>query len=100
MAMDLVANNLPGNSHTMHSAAGANLVDIPDSSTDSIMIKLDPVLQMRSMRVTSVVDYLEKIASEKSGELSGIDLVVLISFGSDQLVTSRLTDYQVPHNDG
>jgi hypothetical protein len=80
MAMELVTNNLPGNSNTVHSAAGANLVDLPDCSTDSIMIKLDPVLQMRSMRVTGVVDYLEKITPEKSCQLTCVDLVVLVSF--------------------
>jgi hypothetical protein len=62
MVMDLIANNLPGNSSAMHPPTGANLVDIPDSSTDSIMIKLDPVLQMRSVGVIGMVDYLQRIA--------------------------------------
>ena len=80
--MELVADDLPGDSYTMHSAAGTNLVDIPDSRMDSIMIKLDPVFQMRAMRVIGVVNRLENIASQKSGQFSGIDLVVLIPFGS------------------
>jgi hypothetical protein len=46
--MDRVANDLPGNSYTMHPATGANLVDIPDRIADSVMIvacspKTDPV---------------------------------------------------------
>jgi hypothetical protein len=81
----------------MHSAAGANLVDIPDCSTDSVMIKLDPVLQMGSMAIACVVNHFEKIASEKSGQLTCINLVILISFGRYQLVTSRLTDNELLH---
>ena len=55
MPMGIVANDLPGNSYTMHPAAGANLVDIPDHITDSVMIEIDPVFQMRSMVVAGMV---------------------------------------------
>ena len=46
----------------MHPAAGANLVDIPDRITNSVMIQIDPVLQMRSMVVAGVMNGLKKIA--------------------------------------
>ena len=63
MSMDIVTNDLPGNAYAMHPAASANLVDGPDRITDSVMIEIDPVLQMRSMAVTGMVDRLEEIAS-------------------------------------
>jgi hypothetical protein len=69
MAMELVTNDLPGNAHAMHSAVGPNLVDISDRITDSVMIEVDPVLKIRPMNVTGMVNRLEEIASEKSGKL-------------------------------
>ena len=77
MATDLVANNLPGNTYAVHPTTGANLIDISDGITDAVMVEIDPVLQMRSMAVTGVVDGLQVIASEKNGELAGINLVIL-----------------------
>jgi hypothetical protein len=90
--MDRVANDLPGNSYTMHPAAGANLVDIPDRIADSVMIEIDPVLQMGSMAVSGMVNRLEIIASEKNGQLAGIDPVIFIAFAGDQFVAARLRD--------
>jgi len=39
----------------MHPAAGTDLVDVPDRITDSVMIEIDPVFQMRSMAVPGTV---------------------------------------------
>ena len=90
MAMQLVANDLPGNAYAMHSAAGSNLVDGPYCITDSVMIEVDPVLQMRSMAITGVMNSLEEIASEKNGELAGINPVIFIAFAGDQFVAPGL----------
>ena len=90
--MDIVANDPPGNSYTMHPAAGANLVDIPDRITDSVMIEIDPVLQMCSMVVAGVMNGLEEITSEKNGKFAGINPVISISFRRYQLIAARLRD--------
>jgi hypothetical protein len=76
----------------MHSAASANLVDIPDRITNAVMIEIDPVLQMRSMLVAGVMNGLEEIASEKDGKLAGINPIISIAFRRDQLVATRLRD--------
>jgi hypothetical protein len=92
MPMDRVANDLPGNSYTMHPTAGPNVVDIPDRITDSVMIEIDPVFQMRSMAVPGMVNRLEIVASEKNGNFAGINPVIFIAFAGDQLVAARLRD--------
>jgi hypothetical protein len=63
MSMDVITNDFPGNSYAMHPAASANLVDAPYRITDSVMIEIDPVLQMGSMAIGSVMNRLEEIAS-------------------------------------
>jgi uncharacterized Tic20 family protein len=92
VAMEMVVNDLPGNSYTMHSAASSNLVDIPDRITDAVMIEINLVLQMCSMVIAGVMNSLKEIISQKSSELIGIDLVILISFRSYQFVATRLRD--------
>jgi len=37
MATDRIADDLPGNAYTMHPAAGANFVDIPNSITNAVI---------------------------------------------------------------
>ena len=90
--MDRVANDLPGNTHAMHPAAGPNLVDVPDRITNAVMIEIDPMLQMCSMVIAGVMNGLEEIASEKDGKLGRINPVISIAFRRDQFVTSRLRD--------
>jgi len=63
----------------MHPATGANLIDIPDRITNAIMIEIDPVLQMGAMAVAGMMDRLEIVASEKNGELDGINPVIFIA---------------------
>jgi hypothetical protein len=92
MPMDIVANNPPGNSYTMHPAAGANLVDIPDCITDSVMIEIYPVLQMCSMVVAGVMNSLEKITSEENSKFARINPVIFIAFAGDQFVAPGLRD--------
>jgi len=92
MPMDMVANDLPGNSYTMHSAAGANLVDTPYRVAYSVMIEIYPVLQMRSMAIAGVMNSLEEIASEKNGKLTRINPVIFITFAGDQFVAPGLRD--------
>jgi len=58
MPMDIVANDLLGDGYAMHPAAGANLVDIPDRVTDSVMIEIDPMLEMGSMAVAGMMNSL------------------------------------------
>jgi len=97
MATELVTNDPPGNADTMHSAAGANLIDSPDRITDAIMVKINPVLQMRSMTVGGMMDRFEEVAPEQNSELAGINLVVSITFGRDQFVTTRLGNNELVH---
>ena len=92
MPMDIVANDLPGNSYSMHPTAGANLVDAPNRITDSIMIEVDPVLQMCSMAIAGVMNGLEKIASEKNGKFARINPVIFIAFAGDQFVAAWFRD--------
>jgi len=92
MAMSIVANDLPGNSYTMHPAAGANLVDTPDRITDSVMIEINPVLKMRSMVVAGVMNGLEEITSEKNGKFARINPVIFIAFAGYQFVAPGLRD--------
>jgi len=80
MATDRIADYLTGNAYTMHPAASPNLVDIPDSITNAVMIEIDPVLQMSSMVIAGVMDPFEKITSEENSKLAGINLVVSITF--------------------
>jgi len=47
-----------GDCYAMHPATGANLVYIPDCITDSVMIEIDPVLEMRSTAVAGVMNSL------------------------------------------
>ena len=56
------------------------------------MIEIDPVLQMRSMAVAGVMNRLKEIASEKNGQLAGINPVIFIAFAGDQLIAARLRD--------
>jgi hypothetical protein len=97
MAMKLIANDLPGDSYTMHSAASSNLVNIPYGITDTVMIEINPVLQMCSMVITSVMNGLEEISSQKSCKLICVNLVVLISFRGNQFVTPWLRDNEFFH---
>jgi hypothetical protein len=97
MATDRITNDPPGNADTMHSAAGANLIDIPDPITDAVMIQIDPVLQMGAMTVASMMDCLEEVTSEKNSELAGINLIVSIAFGRNQFVTTGLSDNEFVH---
>jgi hypothetical protein len=97
MAALLVTNDLPGNTYTMHPAAGSNLIDISDRITNAIMIQIDPVLQMRSMTVAGMMNRFEKIAPEENSEFAGINLVVSITFGRDQSVTTWLRDNEFVH---
>ena len=48
----------------------ANLVYIPYRITDSVMIEINPVLQMGSITVAGVMDRLEEITSEKDGKFA------------------------------
>jgi hypothetical protein len=61
--MYIVANNLPGDGYAVHPATGANLVYVPDRITDSVMVEIDPVLEMGSITVAGVMNRLEEIAS-------------------------------------
>ncbi len=63
MPMDLVANDLPGDCYAMHSATGAYLIYVPDCITNSVMIEIDPVLEMCSITVAGVMNRLEEITS-------------------------------------
>jgi hypothetical protein len=92
MVMKLPANDLPGNSYTMHPAASSNLVNIPDGITDTVMTEINPVLQICSMVTAIVMNGLEKITPQKSCKLICINLVVRISFRSNQFVAPRLRD--------
>jgi hypothetical protein len=92
MPMDLVTDHLPGNAHAMHPATGANLVDVPDSVTDTVMIEIDPMFQVSSVTVTRMMNRLEIIASEQNGKLAGINLVILVTFTGDQFVAPRFRD--------
>jgi hypothetical protein len=92
MPMDIVANDLSGNSYSIHPAAGANLVNTPDCITDSVMIEIDPVLQMCSMAITGVMNGLEEIASEKNGKFARINPVIFIALAGDQFVAAWLRD--------
>ncbi len=62
MAMCLVANNLPGNCHTMHPATGAYLIDVPDCITDPVMVEIDPVLEVGSIAVIGVMNSLQELS--------------------------------------
>ena len=92
MSMNMIVNDLPGNSYAMHPAAGANLVDIPDGVTNSVMIEINPVLQMCSMAITGVMNGLEEIASEKNGKFARINPVIFIAFAGYQFVAAWLRD--------
>ena len=80
MATDRIADDLPGNAYTMHPAAGANFVDIPDSITNAVMIEIDPVLQIGSLTIAGMMDRFEEVTSEKNSKLARINLVVSIAF--------------------
>jgi hypothetical protein len=90
--MDMVANDLPGNMYTMHSAAGTNLVDAPDRITNSVMIEIDPVFQMCSMIIVGVINFFKEITSEKNSKFAQIDFVIFITFAGYQFVASWLRD--------
>jgi hypothetical protein len=92
MSMDMVANDIPGNAYSMHPAAGPNLVDTSDRITDSVMIEINPVLQMCSMIIAGVMNSLEEIAYEKNGKFTRINPVILIAFADDQFVAAWLRD--------
>jgi hypothetical protein len=92
MSMDIVANDFSGNAYSMHPAAGANLVDIPDSITNTVMIEIDPVLQVRSMAIAGMMNSLEEIASEKNGQFAGINPVIFIAFAGYQFVAAWFRD--------
>jgi hypothetical protein len=61
------------------------------------MVQIAPVLQMRSMAVAGMVNGLQVIASEKNGELAGINLVILIAFTGNQFVAAWLRDDELIH---
>jgi hypothetical protein len=97
MTMKLIANALPVNSYTMHSSAISNLVNIPAVITDTVMIEINPVLQMFSMFIAILLNLLEEISSQKSFNLIFVPLVVLISLRSHQFVTPCLLDNALFH---
>jgi hypothetical protein len=59
----VASNNLPGDGYAMHPATGANLVYMPYRITDSVMVEIDPVLEMGSITVAGMMNRLEEIAS-------------------------------------
>jgi hypothetical protein len=58
MPMYIVANDLPGDGYAMHPATGAYLTYISNPITDSIVIEIDPVLEMGSMAVAGMMNSL------------------------------------------
>ena len=92
MATDRIADDLPGNAYTMHPAAGANFVDIPNSITNAVMVEINPVLQMGSMTVTGMMNRFKEVTSEKNSKFAGINLVVSIAFRRDKFVTTWFVD--------
>jgi hypothetical protein len=64
----------------MHPTAGANLVDISDRIANSVMVEINPVLQMGSMTIASMMDRFKVVTPEKNSEFAGINLVISISF--------------------
>ncbi len=63
MAMDIVTNDHPGHGNAKPSATGANRLEMPDRITNSVMIEIDPMLEMGSMVVAGMMNSLEEIAS-------------------------------------
>jgi hypothetical protein len=90
--MNVVANDLPGYSYSMHPTAGSNLVDASDCITDSVMIEINPVLQMCSMIVAGVINCLKEITSEKNSKFARINPIIFIAFAGYQFVAPRLRD--------
>jgi len=97
MAMYIIANNLPGNCHTVHPAAGADLIDVPDRITDPVMVEIDPVLEMGSIAVICVMNSFQELSPQKNSEFARINLVILITIASDPFVATRLGDNELLH---
>ena len=93
--MYIIANNLPGNCHTVHSAAGADLIDISNRITDPVMVEIDPVLEMGSITVICVMNSFQELSPQKNSEFARIDLVILIPIASDPFVATGLGDNEL-----
>lgn len=50
------ADYLPGNAYSMHPAANANFIDTPNRIANTVVVEINPVLQMGLMTVTCMMD--------------------------------------------
>ena len=79
----------------MHPTTGTNLVDIADRIPDTIMIEIDPMLQISPMVVICMMNFFKIITPEKNGQLVRIDPVILVSFVGNQFVATGLRNHEL-----
>jgi hypothetical protein len=56
------------------------------------MVKDDPLFQFDTSVVVTVMDGPEKTAAEEGGELGGVDFVVFVAVGGDEVVSPWIAD--------
>jgi hypothetical protein len=81
-----------GKVQTQGAGAGAKAAEVLGVVLDVTMVQVDPLFQFDTPVVVAVMDGPEKTAAEERGELGGVDGVVFVAVGGDEVVSPRIAD--------
>ena len=85
-------DNVGGDVEAESAGAGADATGLAGMTLNVSMVKADPLFQFDASVVVAVMDGPEESAAEESGEFGGVDFVVFVAVGGDEVVSAGITD--------
>jgi hypothetical protein len=85
-------NDVGGDVETAGAGAGADTTGVLGMVLDVAMIQADPLFQFDAPVVVAVMDGPEEAASKECGEFGGVDFVVFVAVGGNEVVSSGIAD--------
>ena len=87
-----ISNDSGGDAEAEAAGGGANAADLAGMVLDAAVIEAGPLFQFDAAVIVAVVDGPEETTTQESGELGGVNFVVGVAVGGDQVIAAGIAD--------